>query len=213
MLSSCLSSAASVLRDGSEHNSAFPKARKIFVRISLVLNIGVLIGVCTVLTATASSDRATYVWGEPTAGRGILLSVYFSLLVVSTLLLGLHVCIPDAAAIEHMVTALLVTQILYKISTPATAGAANPVAISNLCISALHAVTLYVLWRKRSENGRTTMPITIVYWGVKNRALLPQLIASFGQPPILLWQKLVAVRNTSILYCDSNLPASHAKCE
>lgn len=57
-----------------------------------------------------------------------------------------------------MIAALLTTQILYKITTPATAGPSNPVAISNLCISVLHATTLYLLWQKhtaaiRIENG------------------------------------------------------------
>jgi hypothetical protein len=67
-----------------------------------------------------------------------------------------------------MIAALLTTQILYKITTPATAGPANPVAISNLCISVLHATTLYLLWQKhtaaiRIENGddAATKAITV----------------------------------------------------
>ena len=39
------------------------------------------------------------------------------------------------------------------ITTPATAGPANPVAISNLAISVLHAVTLALLWRQYTERG------------------------------------------------------------
>ena len=53
-----------------------------------------------------------------------------------------------------MIAALLLTQILYKITTPATAGANNPVAISNLCISAFHAVTLYLLWHRHTADRR-----------------------------------------------------------
>ena len=121
---------------------------KYFVRASLVVNVVVLIAVCTVLIAFGTSDEVVRVWGPPTAGRGILLSVYFSILVVSTLLMWLHVYCVDRAAIEHMVAALLATQILYKITTPATAGASNPVAISNLAISVVHAVTLFLLWRR-----------------------------------------------------------------
>jgi hypothetical protein len=30
------------------------------------------------------------------------------------------------------------------------------------------------------------MPINVVYWGVKNRALLPQLIASYGGHELIL---------------------------
>ena len=119
----------------------------LFVRLSLGVNVVVLIAVCLVLLAFSDSEPVVFVWGPPTAGRGILLSVYFAILVDSALLLWLHVRCTDKAAVEHMVAALLATQILYKISTPATAGASNPVAISNLAISAVHAVTLSLLWR------------------------------------------------------------------
>ena len=137
-----------------------PKACKLFVHISLGVNIVVLIIVCTVLIAFSSSEPVIFTWGPPTAGRGILLSIYFSILVVSIILLGLYMHTNKSSddkcnnksnsnrnVIEHMVAALLLTQILYKITTPATAGPTNPVAISNLCISALHAVTLYLLWQ------------------------------------------------------------------
>ena len=124
-----------------------------FVRTSLAVNIAVLVAVCTVLIAFSSSEPVIYSWGPPTAGRGILLSVYFSILILSVLLLVLHVRCADKAAIEHMVAALLAAQIFYKITTPATAGPSNPVAISNLCISALHAVTLYLIWQ-RHKGGK-----------------------------------------------------------
>jgi hypothetical protein len=46
--------------------------------------------------------------------------------------------IEQMAGIEHMVAALLAAQILYKITTPATAGATNPVAIRfYFCVKAL----------------------------------------------------------------------------
>ena len=45
--------------------------------------------------------------------------------------------IEQMSGIEHMVAALLAAQILYKITTPATAGASNPVAIRfHFCIKA-----------------------------------------------------------------------------
>ena len=121
---------------------------EIFVRISLVVNVVVLITVCIVLIAFSSSEPVIYAWGPSTSGRGILLSVYFAILFVSILLLGLHVYCSNRSAIEHMVVALLTTQILYKITTPATAGPSNPVAISNLAISILHAVTLSLLLQR-----------------------------------------------------------------
>jgi len=70
-------------------------------------------------------------------------------LVVSIVLLALYTGAQTntaTATVENFVAALLATQILYKITTPATAGPDNPAAISNLCISALHATTLYLLW-------------------------------------------------------------------
>jgi hypothetical protein len=171
------------LRDGpaiTDGQTPWPRATKIFIRISLSMNIAVLIAVCTVLIASSSAEHANYVWGPPTVGRGILLSVYFSILAGSVVLLTLHVRNPGVAAIEHMVAALLCTQIMYKISTPATAGPANPVAISNLCISALHGVTVYLLWRKFESRPPSRRNTTLIFWGAKDRALLPQLIASFG---------------------------------
>jgi hypothetical protein len=124
-----------------------------FVRSSLTANIAILVVVCTVLIAFGSSEPVLYAWGPSTAGRGILLSVYFSILVLSVLLLVLHARCADKAAIEHMIAALLAAQILYKITTPATAGASNPVAISNLAISVFHSATLYQIWQ-RHKGGK-----------------------------------------------------------
>jgi hypothetical protein len=110
------------------------------------VNIAVLVAVCTVLVAFPSSERITFVWGPPTAGRGILLSIYFAILFMSGALLAAHSRCADKKPVQYMVAALLATQIAYKITTPATAGALNPVALSNLAISLLHAATLYKLW-------------------------------------------------------------------
>ena len=130
--------------------AAAPKApwATVFTRLSLAVNIAVLVAVCLVLLAFGDSEPVVFVWGPPTAARGILLSVYLAILADSGALLWLHVRCADKSAVEHMVAALLATQVLYKVTTPATAGPANPVAISNLGISALHAVTLALLWRK-----------------------------------------------------------------
>ncbi len=137
------------------HESHWPNTRKAFVRLSLSINIVVLIAVCTVLIAFGSSKPVVSAWGPPSSGRGILLSIYFAILFVSIVLLTMHSRNPNNAAIHHMVAVLLATQIIYKVSTPATAGAANPVAISNLCISGLHAVTLYLLWKGQTFGSQT----------------------------------------------------------
>jgi hypothetical protein len=122
------------------YESHWPKTSKAFVSLSLTLGVFVLIAVCTVLIAFGSSEPVIYSWGSPSSGRGILLSIYFAILFVSVLLLTMHSRNLNNAAIHHMVVVLLATQIIYKVSTPATAGAANPVAISNLYISGVHAV-------------------------------------------------------------------------
>lgn len=132
------------------------------VRISLAVNIVVLIAVCTVLVAYGNSERVVFVWGPPTASRGILLSIYFAILFVSLFLLRLHVyCVDLEVPIEHMVAALLATQILYKITTPATAGITNPVALSNLGISVLHAFTLSLLWRRYKPGPPSSQDIAV----------------------------------------------------
>lgn len=128
----------------------------IFTRLSLAVNVAVLVAVCLVLLAFGGSEPVVFSWGPPTPARGILLSVYAAILAASAALLWLHVRCgagQHRAAVEHMAAALLATQVLYKASTPATAGPANPVALSNLGIGALHAVTLALLWRQHAGQG------------------------------------------------------------
>ena len=66
------------------------RCTEIFVRISLTANILILIAVCTVLLAYGNSEPVIYSWGPSTAARGILLSIYFAILVDSITLLALH---------------------------------------------------------------------------------------------------------------------------
>jgi len=140
-------------RQRNKHGGSIDKDKQsrhcaLAVRISLIVNIIILVPVCTTLTAFGSSELAIDGWGPPTAARGILLSIYLSILVVSIALLTLYTQSSGSSrtASEFMVAALLSTQIIYKITTPFTAGADNPVAIANLCVSALHARTLYLLY-------------------------------------------------------------------
>jgi hypothetical protein len=86
-------------------------------------------------------DRA---WGEFTAARGILASIYFALLVLSLILIF--------KTIPVFVVPLLATQIIYKITTPFTVGTLmNPIVISNLGIAVLHSVTLCVIYKNRDQ--------------------------------------------------------------
>lgn len=111
---------------------------KIMLVLSLLLNIAVLIPVCLGLSTGAQWTEAGY--GDPTPARGILLSVYFSILVASVVLLIFRN--PQSVAV------LLSIQVIYKLSTPFTVGTLwNPVVISNLGIAAVHAITLYLICR------------------------------------------------------------------
>jgi len=106
---------------------------KKLITISLIANILILIPVCGGLVM--QSERMLAVFGESTPARGILLSIYGSILLSSVFLLKHRS--------PRQVAVLLLVQVLYKITTPITVGTlANPVVICNLIIAALHICTL-----------------------------------------------------------------------
>ena len=111
---------------------------------SLLVNVVVLIPVCVGLLVDASWVGDVY--GTVSAARGILLSVYCAILVVSLGLLFTR---------EPMLVApLLLVQVLYKLTTPFTVGSfVNPVVISNLVIAALHLTTLGVILSARRRSA------------------------------------------------------------
>ena len=113
---------------------------RLMMTLSLLLNVAVLVPVCIGLATDAPWARASY--GEASAARGILLSVYLAIGIVSAVLLVVR----D----PRMVAALLLVQIVYKVTTPVTVGSlAHPVVVSNLWIAAFHTVTLVLIWRAR----------------------------------------------------------------
>ena len=106
------------------------------VRVSLGLNIAVLIPVCTVLILNLTPF--VDVWGPATPARGILLSMYLSILILSV---GLWM-----QRNPMLVAPLLALQICYKVMTPITVGTlTNPVVISNLVIAIVHGITLWYI--------------------------------------------------------------------
>jgi hypothetical protein len=110
---------------------------KTLIYVSLALNIAVLIPI--VILMAIRSPIVDETWGGFTAARGILMSIYLSILVVSVLLLF--------NPVPAFVAALLLVQVIYKLTTPFTVGMiSNPVVISNLAISAVHLVTLVVIF-------------------------------------------------------------------
>ncbi len=106
------------------------------VRVSLGLNIAVLVPVCAVLILNVAPF--VDVWGLATPARGILLSIYLSILILSV---GLWM-----QRNPMLVAPLLAMQICYKLTTPITVGTiTNPVVMSNLAIAIVHAITLCLI--------------------------------------------------------------------
>ena len=114
--------------------------------LSLLINVAVLLPVCAGLLTDASWTTSAY--GEESPARAILLSMYLAIGLVSVVLLVRRV--PKAVA------ALLLVQVLYKVTTPLTVGTlANPVVVSNLVVAGFHTATLMCLWRGRALGGST----------------------------------------------------------
>lgn len=113
----------------------------LMIKLSLALNVIVLMPVCGSLLSGAGWTLAAY--GPASPARGILLSIYLAILVVSVGLLF--------KPVPAMVAALLVVQIVYKLTTPFTVGTlANPVVLSNLAIAAVHAATVATIYAGRN---------------------------------------------------------------
>ncbi len=107
------------------------------ITLSLLLNILVLIPVSLGLITDAAWTREAY--GENSPARAILLSIYIAILLVSLALLFLGQ--PLAVA------ALLLIQIVYKLTTPFTVGTIrNPVVISNILIAMFHTATFLKIY-------------------------------------------------------------------
>jgi len=111
---------------------------KKMILLSLIVNVLILIPVCIGLIGDV--PRISSVYGPDSPARGILLSVYGSILLVSLALLF--------KPLPILVAPLLLVQVLYKLTTPFTVGSfTNPVVISNLIVAVLHLITLYLIFR------------------------------------------------------------------
>jgi hypothetical protein len=111
---------------------------KRMILLSMIVNVLILIPVCIGLIGDVLSISSVY--GPDSPARGILLSVYGSILLVSLALL--------LKPLPILVAPLLLVQVLYKLTTPFTVGSfTNPVVISNLLVAALHLITLYLIFR------------------------------------------------------------------
>ncbi len=109
---------------------------EIFIYLSLSVNTVVLVPI--VILMSIKSRIVDKAWGYFTPSRGILMSIYLSILLTSLLLIVFPV--------PAFVFALLLVQVVYKVTTPFTVGTLkNPVVISNLFIAALHIATLTLI--------------------------------------------------------------------
>jgi hypothetical protein len=112
----------------------------LFPKLSLVLNILVLIPVCSSLLLKSNWVIDSY--GVESPARDILLCIYLTILIFSAIQLLRF----DA----KFVIALLSIQIVYKLLSPViVVTITNPVIISNIFIALFHS---YSVWRiMRSE--------------------------------------------------------------
>ncbi len=106
------------------------------ITLSLLLNIVVLIPVCLSILMNAAWANSAY--GPDSPARGILLSIYLAIMLLSALLLVM--------GNPLLVAPLLLVQIAYKVTTPFTVRSVrNPVVVSNLAIAAFHCATLWTI--------------------------------------------------------------------
>ena len=114
-----------------------------FILASLILNAAILVPVCLALLLHSSLPTSLADWvvegyGQDSPARGILLSVYLAILVVTIALLFK----PE----PMLVAILLLFQVLYKLTTPFTVGSfLNPVVITNMFVAFAHATSLIMI--------------------------------------------------------------------
>ncbi len=109
----------------------------ILSKVSLLVNIAILIPVCAGLITNAHWVHAAY--GDRSPSRDILLSIYLAIAAVSTFLLLIGNI--------GMIAALLLVRIVYKITSAFTVDTLrNPVVVSNLVVAILHTVTVAIIF-------------------------------------------------------------------
>jgi len=107
--------------------------------IALCLNLVVLTPVC--LGLLRNTPAMGQVYGPKTPARGILLSVYLAIWVVSFAAL-LLAALGHSELTWEIAWPLFAVQITYKIITWPIVGLSNPVVVSNLVITLILAAAL-----------------------------------------------------------------------
>lgn len=112
----------------------------IIITISHLVNVFIAGGIAILLLTNATGMIRVY--GEATPARSILTSVYFAIAITSMTALIFPIY---SLAIAKVLFPL---QILYKLSTIITVRSIiHPVVVSNILISILHAVSLFVIFK------------------------------------------------------------------
>jgi len=111
----------------------------LLIIVALLINVAVLISVTFgLLGGSAQMDAA---FGPATPARGILLSVYLAILLLS--LAGLAGVIWSGAQALPWIATLIALQVVYKVITAIVVGPSNPVVQANLAIALFHSIALW----------------------------------------------------------------------
>ena len=107
----------------------------ILLKLSLILNIVVLLPLCVGFLNNAEWVQASY--GDSSPARSILLAVYLAILISSFVFLFY--------TDTRMVIVLLALQVTYKFVSALTVGSlTHPVVISNIAIAVFHTVVIAI---------------------------------------------------------------------
>ncbi|MEO0390434.1 MAG: hypothetical protein AAF218_05780 [Pseudomonadota bacterium] len=110
---------------------------------ALGVNILVLVPVISGLMAAAPGVDVPF--GPATPARGILMSVYISIMLVSAALILAHW--QGAPWAVPATLALFAVQIVYKATTVAVIGLGNPVVLTNTAVIAIQLAAVTLWWR------------------------------------------------------------------
>lgn len=112
--------------------------------VSLLVNIVIVFPVSVGILLNQPAMTAAF--GPQSDARAILASVYLAIGLVSVIMLA-GLASKNSDLIATMAIGLLSMQVVYKTITILTVGFASPVVVTNLCVIAVHAVTLG-LWAR-----------------------------------------------------------------
>lgn len=115
--------------------------------VLLSYGVNILVLLWLVVSLSQGSPSMDMPYGLDTPARRILGCVYGAILLASVAGLGLLGWRGVGHSFVYFTLTLFGLQIVYKVLTAVAVGPSNPVVLANLAISALHAVSMVLLWR------------------------------------------------------------------